>query len=115
MAQRTEATFARSDAVRYVAHEHMRQASSDTIFVVTDSQVEATIMSAIRSIVERRSGDEIAVGRTSNLYDDLSMDSLEVAELSSVLEDDLGSDPYSAGLVPQTVAEILSFYAGAAP
>lgn len=82
---------------------------------MTDAQVEATIVSAIRSIVDRRSSDEITIVRTSNLYDDLSMDSLEVAELSSVLEDDLGSDPYSAGLLPQTVAEIMSFYAGAAP
>ena len=38
------------------------------------------------------------------------MDSLELAELSAVLEDDLGHDPYSQGIVPQTVAELLAYY-----
>ncbi|WP_375501978.1 hypothetical protein [uncultured Jatrophihabitans sp.] len=40
----------------------------------------------------------------------LGLDSLEAAELSSVLEDDLGSDPFSAGALPQTIGEIFSFY-----
>jgi acyl carrier protein len=46
----------------------------------------------------------------ADLYDDLHFDSLEVAELSATLEDDLGRDPYSEGLVPRTVAEVVAFY-----
>lgn len=53
--------------------------------------------------------DEIA------LYGDgLELDSLEVAELSAMLEDELGSDPFSAdGDMPETIGEILAFYPAA--
>lgn len=46
------------------------------------------------------------------LYGDgLGLDSLEAAELSAVLEDDLGSDPFSAGgELPEKVGDILAFY-----
>ncbi|WP_375000998.1 phosphopantetheine-binding protein [Aeromicrobium sp. CTD01-1L150] len=50
---------------------------------------------------------------TTPLYaDGAGLDSLETAELSAILEDEFGSDPYSAGDMPQTVAEIQAFYAG---
>lgn len=42
--------------------------------------------------------------------DGIGLDSLETAELSSMLEDDLGSDPFSEGILAQTVGEILDFY-----
>jgi acyl carrier protein len=47
------------------------------------------------------------------LYGDgLGLDSLEAAELSAVLEDELGTDPFSAGdPLPETVGDILAFYA----
>jgi len=40
----------------------------------------------------------------------IGLDSLETAELSAVLEDAFGTDPYSSGDMPQTVGEILAFY-----
>ena len=40
----------------------------------------------------------------------LGLDSLETAELSATLEDEVGSDPFSAGLMPETIREILDFY-----
>jgi acyl carrier protein len=43
--------------------------------------------------------------------DGLGLDSLETAELSAQLEDDLGTDPFSEGLLPETVGELLDFYA----
>lgn len=50
-------------------------------------------------------------GPETPLYaDGVGLDSLETAELSAVLEDDHGSDPYSEGTVPQTLNEILAFY-----
>jgi acyl carrier protein len=43
--------------------------------------------------------------------DGLGLDSLEAAELSAVLEDEFGSDPFSSGDdLPQTVGDILAFY-----
>jgi acyl carrier protein len=38
------------------------------------------------------------------------MDSLELAELSAALEDELGHDPYSDGLAPETVGELIGYY-----
>lgn len=47
--------------------------------------------------------------------DGLGLDSLEAAELSAMLEDEFGSDPFSAGgELPATVADILDFYTTAA-
>jgi acyl carrier protein len=41
----------------------------------------------------------------------LELDSLAAAELSAVLEDEFGSDPFSAGgEMPETVEDILAFY-----
>jgi acyl carrier protein len=44
--------------------------------------------------------------------DGLGLDSLEAAELSAMLEDEFGSDPFSAGGdLPETVGDIVAFYA----
>ena len=44
--------------------------------------------------------------------DGLGLDSLEAAELSAILEDAFGSDPFSVGGdLPDTVADVLAFYA----
>lgn len=40
----------------------------------------------------------------------LGMDSLETAELSAMLEDEFGRDPYSEGELPVTVREIVDFF-----
>lgn len=50
-------------------------------------------------------------GDTLLYADGAGLDSLETAELSATLEDEHGSDPYSAGDMPQTLNEILAFYA----
>jgi acyl carrier protein len=42
--------------------------------------------------------------------DGVGLDSLETAELSALLEDDHGSDPYSTGGMPETMAEIQAYY-----
>ena len=52
---------------------------------------------------------------TSLWGEGLELDSLEAAELSAMLEDELGSDPFSAGgELPETVGDILAFYEVAA-
>ena len=46
--------------------------------------------------------------------DGLGLDSLEAAELSAMLEDEFGSDPFSAGGdLPEKVGDIVAFYAAA--
>lgn len=68
---------------------------------------------AIADLLSRREGDAEPpkISAETAIYDDLEMDSLEIAELSVLLEDEFGSDPYSQGIVPQTVGELVGFYA----
>jgi acyl carrier protein len=49
----------------------------------------------------------------TRLYGDgLELDSLEAAELSALLEDEFGTDPFTAGdTMPETIGDILTFYA----
>lgn len=51
----------------------------------------------------------------TGLYGDgLGLDSLEAAELSAMLEDELGTDPFSdGGEMPESVGDILAFYGAA--
>ena len=51
---------------------------------------------------------------TSLWGEGLGLDSLEAAELSAMLEDELGTDPFSSGGdIPERVGDILAFYASA--
>ena len=57
-----------------------------------------------------RSNDALT-GDTVLFGEGLELDSLEAAELSVMLEDELGTDPFSsADQLPQTVGDILAFY-----
>lgn len=52
--------------------------------------------------------------RDTPLYaDGIGLDSLETAELSAVLEDEFGRDPFTADTMPQTVGDILDFFGAA--
>jgi acyl carrier protein len=52
--------------------------------------------------------------RSTNLHaDGLELDSLETAELSALLEDEYGTDPFSAEAAVVTFGDLLQFYASA--
>jgi acyl carrier protein len=54
---------------------------------------------------------DAAFDRGTPLYaDGLGLDSLETAELSALLEDEYGKDPFSSETMPQTVGDIVDFY-----
>lgn len=74
------------------------------------SDAEQSVLSAVKGLLRRRKSNVTEVSRDTDLYDDLELDSLEVAELSAALEDDLGRDPYSEGVVPRTIGEVVDFY-----
>jgi acyl carrier protein len=74
------------------------------------SDAENVVVGALRSMLKRRKFSGSPVTVDAELYGDLGLDSLEVAELSAVLEDELGSDPYTEGHSPRTVAEVIEFY-----
>lgn len=48
---------------------------------------------------------------TSLWGEGLGLDSLEAAELSTMLEDELGSDPFSTSeVLPETIGDVLAYY-----
>jgi acyl carrier protein len=73
-------------------------------------EAETTIHDTIRMLLARRGADGVAITAESRLSVDLELDSLELAELSAALEDELGHDPYSEGIVPDTVGELVGYY-----
>jgi acyl carrier protein len=74
------------------------------------ADAEKTVVKNIKSLLKRRKAHDADVDLDADLYADLNLDSLEVAELSTALEDDLGTDPYSEGVVPRTVGDVVDFY-----
>ena len=78
------------------------------------SQIEAnpqtTIVDTILTLLARRGVGDLEIRDDSRLTADLELDSLELAELSAALEDDLGHDPFSEGIVPATVGELVAYY-----
>lgn len=76
----------------------------------TALRAETTIRETIARLLAQRGVTGIEILPESSLTADLGLDSLELAELSAVLEDDFGHDPFSDGIVPATVAELFSYY-----
>lgn len=75
------------------------------------ADAESIVKDIIGGLLRRRGADVPEITPDSALTADLGLDSLELAELSAALEDSMGRDPYSEGLVPETVGELTGFYA----
>ena len=77
-------------------------------------EVQGKVITVISSLLERAEKPATDITLDSQIHGEgLGLDSLESAELSALLEDEFGSDPFSAGLMPETVGQIVDFYAGA--
>jgi acyl carrier protein len=75
------------------------------------TDVQSSIMEMIQALLERTDKGDLPVTMETQIHGDgLGLDSLETAELSAILEDEFGTDPFGAGLMPETVAEIVEFY-----
>jgi len=75
------------------------------------SATRADVEQTVRSFLERAQKPSDVLTADTPLYaDGVGLDSLETAELSAVLEDTYGSDPFQGETMPQTVGDILSFY-----
>lgn len=73
--------------------------------------VETEIVSMIETLLQRQGSPTDGIVPEAHLYEEgLKLDSLSAAELSVMLENKFGKDPYSAGQIPQTVADIIGFY-----
>ena len=79
---------------------------------MTDYQ--GSILAMIQDLLERTDMGDKVVALDSRLHGDgLELDSLHTAELSAMLEDEFGTDPFAEGQMPETVAEIVAFYGAA--
>jgi acyl carrier protein len=72
----------------------------------------AQVQTVLRDFLDRTDRGEVVVTEATPLFGEgLQLDSLEAAELSVLLEDEFGSDPFSSGeRLPETVGDILAFY-----
>ncbi len=76
---------------------------------------QADIVGVIKECMRRASLPGRPIDRETGLYaDGIGFDSLATAELSAMLEDEFGTDPFLEADLPQTVGDILDFY-GRAP
>jgi acyl carrier protein len=68
----------------------------------------------IRTFLKSAKKDADAPADATLYADGIGLDSLETAELSALLEDEFGTDPFSEGDdLPQTLGEVLDHYAAA--
>ena len=81
-----------------------------TIEPPTTKDPRAFVVESIEMLLARQGPAPPRVTLDARLQEDLELDSLELAELSVLLEDNLGRDPYTEGIVPSTVGEIVAFY-----
>lgn len=73
---------------------------------------ESEVIAMIKTILQHQGFPDREVELASQLYDDgIGLDSLCVAELSSMLEKAYGNDPYTSNVMPNTVNDIIEFYA----
>jgi acyl carrier protein len=70
----------------------------------------AEVVAVIQGFLERILKPAELTPDTQLYADGIGLDSLETAELSALLEDEFGADPFSTEEMPQTVGEILAFY-----
>lgn len=74
--------------------------------------IESDVYGILTTILKHQGLPAVDINPTSELYDDgLGLDSLCVAELSSMLEKKFGSDPYTSKSLPLIVQDIIDFYA----
>jgi len=67
-----------------------------------------TVVDAVQRLLARKN-IEAAVVLDSELSE-LGLESLDLAELSAILEDELGRDPYSEGVLPRTIGDVIEWY-----
>lgn len=79
------------------------------------NNAQGVVLKLIESILAAADKGGLDVTPDTLLHGDggLGLDSLQTAELSASLEDELGSDPFSAGEMPETVGALVAFYGAA--
>jgi acyl carrier protein len=78
---------------------------------------EQAVVSTVRGVLKRLKKRDKTIDLDTSLYSEgIGLDSLQTAELSAALEDELGDDPFSNGAeLPETIGDIVSYYDGQPP
>lgn len=75
------------------------------------NDISERIIKLIRESISDEDLSKKVINLDDNLYQSgLGLDSLDTATLSAKLEQEFGKDPYSIGVFPRTVKEIIDFY-----
>ena len=102
------------EACRLVDHEHVLVLVRDPRRCRRRGELRRCLLGQLELLtpaeaIALRAGDSVDE-RTPLLHDGLGLDSLEIAELSVMLEDAFGTDPFTEGSIPATVGDIFAFY-----
>jgi acyl carrier protein len=74
--------------------------------------VSQKITEMVMTVLRAKGVETAVVNPTDFLYDGgLGLDSLDAATLAALLENEFKTDPYNAGEFPQSIADIVAFYA----
>jgi acyl carrier protein len=74
--------------------------------------VSQKITDMVMTVLRAKGVETAVVNPTDFLYDGgLGLDSLDAATLAALLENEFKIDPYNLGEFPQTIADIVAFYA----
>lgn len=69
------------------------------------------IREMLRTVLAYKNLNGAPLPLDSSLYETgIGLDSLDTAAFSSMLEAEYGTDPYSAGEFPETLADVIKFY-----
>ena len=69
------------------------------------------VINVIKQVVEHKGVSIPTINDATLLHNNgIGLDSLDTAELSVLLEQEFGQDPYSRGVFPQTVGDIVTYY-----
>ena len=75
------------------------------------ASMEEKIIDILQLVLKHQDKPAQEITLEKPLYDEgLGLDSLCVAELSALLEKTFTKDPYTEGVLPETVADIVAFY-----
>jgi len=81
--------------------------------VTASGSVEATVEQAIRRVLSGRGRDPVDIGTGTDLTTGLGLDSHGLVLVVSELIDVFDRDPFSEGLIPETVGDLVEFYRAA--
>lgn len=79
---------------------------------LSETTIKERVIDIIEKILEQKDeSDKFDIANEKQSFNnDLGFDSLDLAQLSAMLEESFGKDPYSAGKIPFTIEEVVSFY-----